>query len=92
MKVQQRDEVHCDVSLVTEDGFVLRAHKAILASTSPYFSRELADYPAESHISIVLSGINYQELTCLIDYMYEGFTKVIYLNTFTSLCLLFNEK
>ncbi|XP_068205849.1 uncharacterized protein [Palaemon carinicauda] len=76
LTLQRFEEQFCDVTLVSDDGFVMKAHQAILASTSTYFQRVLADITADQHPMIVLRGANFREMSCLLDYMYQGSTQV----------------
>ncbi|RXG73684.1 Longitudinals lacking protein, isoforms A/B/D/L, partial [Armadillidium vulgare] len=69
------EEVYCDTTLITEDGFIMKAHGAVLITTSRYFERVLADVTPDQHPIIVLKGINYEELSFLLDYIYQGVTQ-----------------
>ncbi|XP_050707474.1 uncharacterized protein LOC126992707 isoform X2 [Eriocheir sinensis] len=76
LTLQRLQEQYCDITLVSEDGYLTKAHQAVLASTSTYFERVLGDIRPEQHPMVVLRGANLQELTCLLDYMYQGKTQV----------------
>ncbi|XP_042209070.1 uncharacterized protein LOC121857198 isoform X1 [Homarus americanus] len=76
LTLQRMEEQFCDVTLVSEDGFVMKAHQAILASTSTYFQRVLSEVTSDQHPMIVLRGANFREISCLLDYMYQGNTQV----------------
>ncbi|XP_076069010.1 uncharacterized protein LOC143041137 [Oratosquilla oratoria] len=76
LMMQRLEERFCDITLVSEDGFVMKAHQAILASTSSYFHRILADVTEDQHPMVVLRGANFKEISCLLDYMYQGITQV----------------
>ena len=65
-----------DVSLVCEDGARLAAHKIILAAHSDKFRRILGQMTSElltpvTH-SIFLTGVNKEELSFILDFIYEG--------------------
>ena len=65
-----------DVSLVCEDGSRLPAHKIILAAHSDRFKRILGQMTSEfltpvAH-SIFLTGVNKEELSFILDFIYEG--------------------
>ena len=65
-----------DVSLVCEDGARLAAHKVILAAHSDKFRRILGQMTSElltpvTH-SIFLTGVNKEELSIILDFIYEG--------------------
>ncbi|KAK8748050.1 hypothetical protein OTU49_016288 [Cherax quadricarinatus] len=76
LTLQRLEEHFCDVTLVTEDGFVMKAHQAILASTSAYFQRVLSEVTSDQYPMIVLRGASFREMSCLLDYMYQGNTQV----------------
>ena len=61
---------------MSEDGFLTKAHQAVLASTSTYFERVLQGVDQHQHPMVVLRGANLKELTCLLDFMYQGNTEV----------------
>ena len=65
-----------DVSLFCEDGSRLPAHKIILAAHSDKFKRILGQMSSEfltpvTH-SIFLTGVNKEELSSILDFIYEG--------------------
>lgn len=64
------------MTLVSDDGFVMKAHQAILASTSAYFQRVLSEVASDQYPMIVLRGAKFREMSCLLDYMYQGNTQV----------------
>ncbi|KAK3888782.1 hypothetical protein Pcinc_007181 [Petrolisthes cinctipes] len=76
LTLQRLEERFCDATLVSDDGFVMKAHQAVLASTSAYFRRALAQVSQGQHPTVVLRGANAAELSCILDYMYQGNTQV----------------
>ena len=60
-----------DVSLVSDDDKVVSAHKVVLSASSEFFKSILrkADH---SKPMIYLSGVEFKELNCILDYIYEG--------------------
>ncbi|MCL4136727.1 UNVERIFIED_CONTAM: hypothetical protein GTU68_005136, partial [Idotea baltica] len=54
----------------------MKAHGAVLSATSRYFERVLSDVTSDQHPIIVLKGANFVELSCLLDYIYQGVTQV----------------
>lgn len=76
LTLQRLEEQFCDVTLVSDDGFVMKAHQAILASTSAYFQRVLSEVASDQYPMIVLRGAKFREMSCLLDYMYQGNTQV----------------
>ena len=60
-----------DVTLVTEDGGQLSAHKVILASCSPLFKRLFQKNP-NGHPLLYLMGVQLSQLQQLLSYIYLG--------------------
>ena len=60
-----------DVTLVVADGSSLPAHRAVLASCSPFFRRVLTSCAHHAPL-IFLRGVPRQELQALLDFMYQG--------------------
>ena len=60
-----------DVTLVCEDGQQLEAHKAILATSSPFFDN-LLKKNKHPHPLIFMRGVNYDDLAAIIDFLYVG--------------------
>ena len=60
-----------DVTLVCEDGQQLEAHKAILATSSPFFNK-LLKKNKHPHPLIIMRGVNYDDLSAIIDFLYVG--------------------
>ena len=65
------DKDFADVTLVCEDGKQLDAHKAILATSSPFFQNILARNK-HSHPIIYMRGLKSEDLSALIDFIYLG--------------------
>lgn len=73
---QQRDtEQHCNVSVVSSDGFVVRSHQAVLASASSWFARELLRH-CHDHPTIVLHDVPLGHLKAILNYIYFGAVQV----------------
>ena len=60
-----------DVTLVVADGSSLPAHRAVLASCSPFFRRVLTSCAHHAPL-LFLRGVPRQELQALLDFMYQG--------------------
>ena len=60
-----------DVTLVSEDGQQVEAHKAILAVSSPTFQKLLAGNK-HPHPLIYLRGIKAHDLVAILDFLYRG--------------------
>ena len=63
-----------DVTLVCDDKIMLEAHKIILVSCSKFFEAILHQLTQSSDYKpiIYLKGINYQEMECILQFMYLG--------------------
>ena len=75
-----------DVTLVSEDGQHVKAHKVILASTSPFFMNLLGKSSHPQPL-IYMRGVLYEDLVSLVDFVYSGETSILQenLNRFLAL-------
>ena len=75
-----------DVTLVSEDGQHVKAHKVILASTSPFFMNLLGKSSHPQPL-IYMRGVLYEDLVGLVDFVYSGETSILQenLNRFLAL-------
>merc|ERR1719186_1543767 len=64
-----------DVTLVTEDGKFIKAHKVVLASGSSVMKRMFMENP-HPHPLIYLTGVKYNEIQSVITFMYLGQVEV----------------
>ena len=89
----RNDQDLCNVTLVSEDGKHLEAHKVILASSTPFFL-ELLKRNKHPHPLIYMRGVKADELFSLIDFLYYGETNVLQesLDTFLALAEEFQLK
>ena len=69
------DTVYTDVTLVSEDGQHIEAHKVILSASSPFFMNILK-LSKHSNPLIYLKGFKAKEIHTLIDFMYNGVADV----------------
>ena len=60
-----------DVTLACEDGQQIEAHKVILAASCPFFQRILKGNK-HSHPLIYMRGVNSDDLTAIVDFLYYG--------------------
>ena len=60
-----------DVTLVSDDNQLFKAHKLVLSSVSRYFDKILED-KSHPHLMICLDGINSGDLTNILKYIYNG--------------------
>eukprot|EP00092_Neocalanus_flemingeri_P038580 GFUD01042009.1.p1 GENE.GFUD01042009.1~~GFUD01042009.1.p1 ORF type:complete len:241 (-),score=48.30 GFUD01042009.1:69-791(-) len=64
-----------DVTLVSEDDKQIKAHKVVLSACSPVLKHILVRNPHQ-HPLIYLTGVKYQELKSLMNFMYLGQAEV----------------
>ena len=81
----RNDQDLCDVTLVSEDGKQLEAHKVILASSSPFFL-ELLKRNKHQHPLVYMRGVKSDDLAALVDFLYFGEA-----NFFRRIWTLFSE-
>ena len=65
------DEHFSDVSLVTEDGKILKTHKIVLSAASPFFKDILLGHQHPDPL-IHLEGVRQDELSNLLQIIYSG--------------------
>ena len=64
-----------DVTLVSEDGKQVKAHKVVLSASSPVLKNILVSNPHQ-HPLVYLTGLKYPELQSMINFMYLGQAEV----------------
>jgi len=67
----RHDKEFADVILACEDGQQVEAHKAILASSSPFFLN-LLKRNKHPHPLIYMRGLKSEDLVAMIDFLYYG--------------------
>ena len=65
------DPDFCDVTLASEGNQQIKAHKVILASSSPLFL-EILKSNKHSHPLIYMRGIKAHDLAAIVDFIYHG--------------------
>ena len=60
-----------DVTLATDDGFTIGAHKIILSAGSQFFSNIFSQYKQKEQF-IYMKGINRVELEYVLQFLYNG--------------------
>ena len=60
-----------DVTLVSEDGQQVEAHKVVLASSSPFFQK-LLGRNKHIHPLIYMRGVKFEDLLAIVDFLYCG--------------------
>lgn len=64
-------ECYVDCTIYVEGNEQFKAHRVVLAASSPYFQSILQDVPMD-HCSILVPGVQPFEMKALIEYMYTG--------------------
>ena len=64
-----------NVTLVTDGGTCIKAHKVVLSAFSPFFKSLLVNNPHQ-HPLLYLRGVQYEDLRAILDFIYLGQTKV----------------
>ena len=64
-----------DVTLVSDDQRQISAHRVVLSACSVYFKNILSQN-SHSHPLLCLEGINFSELSNVIDYIYYGESQI----------------
>ena len=67
----REDKDLTDVTLVSEDGSQVEAHKVILAATSPFF-REILKRNKHPHPLVYMKGLKSEDLVAIVDFLYFG--------------------
>ena len=60
-----------DVTLASEDGDQIEAHKVILSASSSFFKKLLTKNP-HAHPLIYMKGVRYKDLVGVVDFLYYG--------------------
>ena len=67
----REDKEFADVTLASEDGQEIEAHKVILAASSPFF-QDLLRRNKHPHPLIYMRGIKSENLLAIVDFLYNG--------------------
>lgn len=67
-----RDKFLCDVVLITTNLEEFPAHKALLASCSPYFHAMFSCFEESTQNKVVLQDVDPKALSLLLDYVYSA--------------------
>lgn len=61
----------CDVTLACEEQMI-RAHRVVLCACSVYFDTILTNHANERNPIIIMKDARFNEIKCLIEFMYKG--------------------
>ena len=80
------DSDFTDVTLASEDGRQIDSHKIVLVASSPFFM-DLLKKNKHSHPFIFFRGVSFENLSAVVDFLYQGETNVFQenLNSFLNL-------
>ena len=67
----KNDRDFLDVTLISEDGKQVEAHKVILAISSPFF-QNLLKRNKHPHPLIYMRGVKSEDLLAIVDFLYFG--------------------
>ena len=80
------DKGFTDVTLVSEDGQQVEAHKVVLASSSPFF-KELLRKNIHPHPLVYMRALKSEDLVAMVDFLYLGEANVFQENLDSFLAL-----
>ena len=64
-----------NVTLVTDGGKTIKAHKVVLSAFSPFFKSILINNPHQ-HPLLYMRGVKWEDMRAILDFIYLGQTKV----------------
>ena len=70
-KILRKEKEFFDVTLVSDDEVQISAHKVILSACSSFFKSILKNNP-HSHPLLYLGAVNSENLSFIMDYIYQG--------------------
>ncbi|XP_054289518.1 longitudinals lacking protein, isoforms H/M/V-like [Macrosteles quadrilineatus] len=70
LKISLDSDTLTDLTL-SADGKIIRAHRAVLSSCSPFFKTILSENPCQDPF-VILSDIKFPVLKMIVDFMYHG--------------------
>ena len=70
-QLMREENSHCDVTLASEDGHAVSAHRVILAAGSDFF-RGIFQQAQPKDLFLYLKGVKKQELDHIVDFLYNG--------------------
>ena len=68
----QKSSEYSDVTLVSEDGKQLRAHRAVVAACSSALKKVFANSSELNNMNLYMYGMKYIDLAAILDFMYQG--------------------
>lgn len=65
-----------DITLVCDNGQLLRAHRSVLCACSTYFDHILNSSTSDKETIVIMRECKFTELKLLLEYMYNGVISV----------------
>ena len=72
----RHDKEFSDVTLVSEEGHQVEAHKVLLSISSPFFANLLKKNRQQHQLLIFMRGVKSETLAAVLDFLYLGETNV----------------
>ncbi|XP_034256887.1 ring canal kelch homolog [Thrips palmi] len=72
MNVMRRQNLLCDVTLISDNNSEVSAHKMVLAACSPYFYAMFTSFEESKSERVTLQGVDSTALQLLVDYVYTS--------------------
>lgn len=69
---QLEQERFLDITLASQDGQTIKAHRAVLCAASGYFDTVLTNTTVGRETLVILKDINFDEIKQIIDFVYHG--------------------
>ena len=82
----RKEVAFCDVTLACEDGNQVEEHQIILAASSPFFLNLLKNNKVENPL-IYMTGLTFDDLVAIVNFLYHGEAVVHHRNLDTFLCI-----
>ena len=67
----RKDLDFTDVTLASDDGYQVEAHKVLLAASSPFF-KDILVKNKHNHPLIYMRGVKAENMTAIVDFLYNG--------------------
>ena len=72
----RRENDFLDVTLVSDDEIIMKAHKVVLSACSPFFRHILRYSSVNQPIMLFIDGVKSHDLKLVLDYVYQGEVKL----------------
>ena len=72
----RRENDFLDVTLVSDDEIIMKAHKVVLSACSPFFRNILRYSAVNQPLMLFIDGVKSHDLRLVLDYVYQGEVKL----------------